>query len=92
MSEKQALEQVKSYGLTPLRIQPLPKAKHIFSHVEWDMIGYAVQVSELDHPPDEKMLFVEVEQTEKDFPVPKAYAAYAGYVNLRLGQYPVNNN
>ncbi len=85
-SRDEVLEQVKGYGLSPLRIQSLPKAKHIFSHVEWDMMGYAVQVSELDHPKDEKMLFVETEQTEKNYPVPRAYSAYARYVNLNLGR------
>lgn len=86
LSEEQVLEKVKAYGLTPLRIQPLPKSKHIFSHVEWRMIGYAVHVSALDSWPKEEMMFVDVEHAEKSYPVPAAYGAYAGYMNLRLGQ------
>ena len=31
---------VKEMGYAPIRIQPLGEAKHIFSHVEWDMHGY----------------------------------------------------
>jgi A/G-specific adenine glycosylase len=39
---------VKSMGFLPLRIQPLADAKHIFSHVEWHMKGYAVLVEEME--------------------------------------------
>ncbi|HIU74605.1 MAG TPA: A/G-specific adenine glycosylase [Candidatus Pelethocola excrementipullorum] len=86
LTEEEVLEQVEGYGLTSLRIQPLPNSKHIFSHVEWHMIGYAVRVAALEHPSTQKMLFVEVEHAEEKYPVPAAYSAYAGYMNLRLGQ------
>jgi A/G-specific adenine glycosylase len=42
---------VKSMGFLPLRIQPLADAKHIFSHVEWHMKGYAVLVEEMEDAP-----------------------------------------
>jgi A/G-specific adenine glycosylase len=42
---------LKAQGYQPIRIQPLPPAKHIFSHVEWHMIGYVVLVSEMDMRP-----------------------------------------
>jgi A/G-specific adenine glycosylase len=42
---------VKSMGFLPLRIQPLADAKHIFSHVEWHMKGYAVLVEEMEEAP-----------------------------------------
>ena len=35
----QVLDYVKSEGLSPIRIQELPAAKHIFSHIEWHMAG-----------------------------------------------------
>lgn len=41
-SEKEALETLKSLGLRPLRIRALGEAKHIFTHKEWEMIGYEV--------------------------------------------------
>jgi A/G-specific adenine glycosylase len=41
---------VKRMGFSPLRIQPLEDAKHIFSHVEWHMKGYAVLVEEAEVP------------------------------------------
>ena len=40
LGQEEALEEVKKLGYTPIRIQKLENAKHIFSHVEWDMHGY----------------------------------------------------
>ena len=64
----------------------LPDSKHIFSHVEWHMIGYAVRVAELEKSGSTDMMFVETAHAEQNYPVPAAYGAYAGYMNLRLGQ------
>ena len=46
LNREEVLEFVKKQGLSPLRIQKLPAAKHIFSHIEWHMTGYAVKVEE----------------------------------------------
>ena len=45
-SEKEALEAVESLGLRPIRIKALGEAKHIFTHKEWEMIGYEVYCGE----------------------------------------------
>jgi A/G-specific adenine glycosylase len=47
LDEKEALQYVRSLGFEPLRIRALGEAKHIFSHIEWHMIGYAVKTDEL---------------------------------------------
>lgn len=44
------LAYVKELGYGALRIQELPRAKHIFSHVEWHMKGYAVRLDETQEP------------------------------------------
>ena len=62
LSEQQVLEQVKEWGLSPLRILPLAGAKHIFSHVEWHMTGYAVSLEETDHMENSGFLFIETEE------------------------------
>ncbi len=64
-------------GLRVLRVQPLPKAKHIFTHKEWHMIGYLVQADELEPgTPEKGWLYVEPEDIEKTYPIPTAFAAY----------------
>jgi A/G-specific adenine glycosylase len=83
-SEREVLEYVKKKGLSPLRIQKLPEAKHVFSHVEWQMGGYALLVEE---PAVESgLLFVEPSESEEHYAIPAAYAAYAKYMNIRIGQ------
>ena len=39
--------------LTPVLVFPLPAAKHIFSHVEWHMTGYDIEVESLAQLPSE---------------------------------------
>lgn len=46
LSAEEALAQVKQMHYMPIRIQKLDEAKHIFSHIEWHMTGYAILVEE----------------------------------------------
>jgi len=46
LTQDEVLGYVKEQALSPIRIQKLPEAKHIFSHVEWQMQGYAVLIEE----------------------------------------------
>ena len=48
LTQKEVIEYAKESGLTPVRVKKLPKAKHIFSHVEWHMTGYEILVDELE--------------------------------------------
>lgn len=86
-TKEQVLSALKEWGLNPIFIKALEPAKHIFSHKEWHMKGYAVRVDEL-MPVDgaeQGFLFVEPEETEKKYPIPSAFAAYTKYLNIRLG-------
>ena len=87
LSREEVLALLKEKGLHPLRIQRLPDSRHVFSHKEWDMIGYAVRVDELEPVGGTKdgLLFIEPSLTEKEYPIPSAYAAYTGYLQIRLG-------
>ena len=89
----EALKAVHRMGFSPIRIHPLPEAKHIFSHVEWQMQGYLVLVEDADarevHTPlgnAQELLFVEPSRTERDYPIPAAFAAYVTSLNILLGQ------
>ncbi|MBQ4529575.1 MAG: A/G-specific adenine glycosylase [Lachnospiraceae bacterium] len=84
LSEEEALFWIKKKNLKPLKIMPLEDAKHIFSHVEWHMKGYMVWIDELEQE-DSKFLFVEVESSERDYPIPAAFSAYTKYMNIKLG-------
>lgn len=101
LSVEEALAQVREYGFEPVRIRPLEEAKHIFSHVEWHMIGYMIVTGDWKTGKDstsengaekdteqeyDGMIFVEPQQTEAEFPIPAAFAAYVKYLSIRIGQ------
>ncbi len=54
---------LKDKGISPLRILPLSPSRHIFTHREWDMWGYAVRADELrpDEPEADELGPVEPE-------------------------------
>ncbi len=89
-TQDEVLAMVKEMGLAPIRIQKLEEAKHIFSHVEWRMKGYAILVEEPEHASgqtkdDEQFLFVEARDSEQRYAIPAAFAAYARYMNIKIG-------
>ena len=84
LTEDEALRVVQDMHLHPMRIQRLEEAKHIFSHVEWHMQGYMVEVDSLTRE-EAGLLFVEAAHSEEAYPIPAAFAAYTKYMNIRLG-------
>lgn len=92
LTEKEVLEYIKENQMSPIRIQKLSEAKHIFSHIEWHMIGYVVRVEELESSFMQNLIFVEPQNTEKEYPMPAAFAAYAEYLQIKLGQEKYDEN
>ena len=86
LTEDEAIKYSKQIGLSPLRIQKLEDGKHIFSHVEWQMIGYQIRVDELENSCTEKMMFVHPEEIQADYPIPAAFETYVKYVDVKIGQ------
>lgn len=84
LTQDEAILYGKSLGLAPVRVKRLADAKHIFSHVEWNMIGYEILVDELERemkqPPGDpqkgEMIFAGREEIEEKYPVPSAFAVY----------------
>ena len=91
LKEEEVLAFVRSQNLAPLQIKKLPDAKHIFSHIEWLMQGYLVQVADVDsfHGDEalskgpEDYLLVEIEKTKNAYAIPSAFDRYATYIALR---------
>lgn len=76
LSEAEALQYVSSLGFAPLRIRRLAPAKHIFSHIEWHMIGYAVMVDELTPFESDRLLLVSMKALADTYSIPSAFSAY----------------
>lgn len=86
MSQKEVVAYSKSIGLMPIKVTPRREGKHIFSHVEWQMIGYEIRVDELEKACTEEMLFLTPEEVEKSYPIPAAFSKYTEYLDIKLGQ------
>lgn len=69
----------KDLGFADLIVEELPKAKHIFSHIEWHMTGYRIR---LNHLPtgkelgDDSIFFASREEVMHVYTLPTALEAY----------------
>ena len=83
LDETQAVAHLRSIGFEPLRLKRLEDAKHIFSHIEWHMMAYAVQVSPDFDGVDEKWgySFLENEDLKAHYAIPSAFSAYSSYLD-----------
>jgi len=98
MTQEEILAYLKELKFSPIRIQKLPEAKHIFSHVEWQMQGYAILIEEPEYAiemprasgevmrPEEGFIYVEAATSEQKYAIPAAFAAYARYMGIKIGQ------
>jgi len=82
LSQEDALTYVKNLGYHPIRIRKIQEAKHIFSHVEWHMTGYAVLVEEMNQIGD--CFFVDVETAKRDYAIPAAFRVYKQYIGAEV--------
>lgn len=76
LTAKAVTEYCKKIGLMPIHIKKLSAAKHIFSHVEWHMIGYEIKVDELEKTNKKDFLFITPEEIQKTYPIPSAFEKY----------------
>lgn len=83
LSMDEVTEYSKKIGLMPVRVQKLPEAKHIFSHIEWHMTGYEVIVDELEKTNGKGFLFIHPEQIKKEYSIPSAFEKYTEYAGIR---------
>lgn len=80
LNRKQVIEYSNSIGLSPIHIKKAEAAKHVFSHVEWHMIGYEIKVDELEKNCSEDMIFAQKSEIENRYPIPSAFEAYKSIV------------
>ena len=60
-------------------IQELGPAKHIFSHVEWSMVGYRVALAE-PLSSEEDYVWVTAQELEEEYAVPAAFSGYVQFI------------
>lgn len=87
---EEVTEYLAEKGIHAIRVQPLPDAKHIFTHREWHMKGYMIRVDELEDAPHTgetaDWLYIRPQEAGERYPIPSAFAAYTKMLSIRLGK------
>ncbi len=81
LTEQAVIDYLKARGVQAETIKPLPSAKHIFTHIEWQMIGYSVSCSEIPLLPDE--VLSDIAEAEQRYAIPNAFSAYKKYLKTK---------
>jgi A/G-specific adenine glycosylase len=74
LTQKQAVAAVRLLGLEPVRLKKLPPAKHIFTHVEWHMTAWRVQLAPAAEAPG--LVWASAEELRQRYPLPSAFKPY----------------
>lgn len=77
---RDALDIVKELKMDPLYIEELKPAKHIFSHIEWRMIGYRIRVAQAEPVNASGLIFIKRKRSDMEYAIPSAFRAYAKYM------------
>ena len=84
-------EYLKSEGYTNYNFYSLGEGKHIFSHIEWHMIGYYVQINEEEKVAEEKVynadkslneVWATKKQINEIYTLPSAFEKYRDSIKL----------
>lgn len=68
---KKRSDLVKRTGEHLVKIKKLPEAKHIFSHVEWHMNGYLIEVDKMDDA-----IWANQQEIDEKYAIPTAFKVY----------------
>ena len=68
----EAVSVVDSWGCVPMDLTRESQFTHIFSHVEWDMKGYYLNVHEMPN----QFRWVTMEEMEAEVPLPSAFSYF----------------
>ena len=73
---------MKKLGFIPLKLRELGSARHIFTHKEWEMLGYEVECGEFplcEELREEIELFTK-EEIESNLSIPSAFSYYKDFL------------
>ena len=67
---------LQKWGAKGEEIELLGAGKHIFTHIEWHMLGYLVHLEQLPRNGAENFILASREEIRKDYSIPSAYGMY----------------
>ena len=72
VTKKEIENILQAWFLTGKHIEKIGTHHHIFSHIEWDMIGYKVQVNDVN----QEFIWVGKEEILEKYPIPGAFVLF----------------
>ncbi len=72
LTEQEAADAVRRMGARPLSCVPSGRARHVFTHIEWELTGYLLELAE-EAP---GLVWKSAREIREDFSVPTAFRAY----------------
>ena len=63
---------LRNWGLVGIKIEKIATHHHIFTHIEWDMVGYKVQVTHIN----QEFIWTEKETILEKYPIPSAFLPF----------------
>ena len=86
LSQRAVRAHLAAEGFEVCDIAPLPSARHIFSHIEWELTGWAVTVADMNEPPlmaaeendaaPSALLWVRREELADTYSIPAAFGYF----------------
>jgi A/G-specific adenine glycosylase len=92
LSAIELTEYLQKQGINFNKIVPMGEAKHIFSHIEWHMVGFYVRLPDADLLAETgnyntlesslltSCIFASTDEMEKEYSLPSAFGAYRNYI------------
>ncbi len=84
LAPDEAVREAERLGVTALRVKALPAARHVFTHLTWEMQAYEIKTAPQGE--DDKLIFAEPSVIEQRYPLPGALEAYAALYGIRIGR------
>lgn len=80
LRRRKAIKQAEQWGMTATDCIKITNAKHIFTHIEWHMQGYLIEVAEMS----EQFVWCERKELAEKYALPSAFKKYVSILEQRL--------
>lgn len=86
LSENNVVDLLEEWGLRPLTVRHLAEARHIFTHREWHLRGYLIEVA--DTLLVQGALWVKGPAVREEYAIPSAFKSFARHLDqwIKLGE------
>lgn len=82
LTEKDATSYLETIGIKATAIHELPESKHIFTHIEWHMTGYAAVVKKSDLPA--AYCWVTKQELFEKYAIPSAFRMFSKFISQNI--------